>query len=260
MSTIIDTHVHLDDSRFDRDRKKIIERMEEDGLKYIINIGAGLVSSRRSVELAQNHQRIFAAVGVHPHDADSVDGKVLAELRNLAQKKKVVAIGETGLDFHYDNSPRDIQKHIFRAHIRMAAELDLPLVIHTRQAMEQTQNIIREEEAGKSGGIMHCFNGDLRAARFAVDNNFLLGIGGLITFGIKQLEEVVQEVSLDKIVLETDAPYLTPEPHRGKRNQPAYTSYIAEKVARIKGISAEEVKTRTTNNARWVIERRERGE
>ncbi|MFW6238357.1 MAG: TatD family hydrolase [Halanaerobiales bacterium] len=260
MVELVDTHAHLDDKRFDRDRESIIEGMEDDKLKYIVNIGANSVSSRRSVELARENPRIYAAVGVHPHDADTVDGEVLAELRKLTDEKKVVAVGETGLDFHYDNSPRDVQEHIFRAHIRLADDVGLPLVIHTREAWEKTGRILQEEKAYRIGGIMHCFNGGPDAARFAIDNNFLLGIGGLITFGINELEEAVKVTSLDKIVLETDAPYLTPEPHRGKRNQPAYTTYVAEKIARIKGITKEEVAARTTKNALTIFDIWERGD
>ena len=251
---LIDTHAHLDNSRFNKEREKIIRGMKEDNLKYIVNIGANLESSRMSVELAGKHDCIFAVVGVHPHDADTVNKSVLDKLRKHTNNNNVVAVGETGLDFHYDNSPRDIQEFIFRAHLRLAKNTGLPVVIHSREAWDRTQKVLIEEEVNKIGGIIHCFNGGLEKAKFAVENDLMLGIGGLITFGIAELESAVEYTSMEKIVLETDSPYITPEPKRGKKNRPKNVYYVAKKIAELKGLSVEEVAEITTQNACRVFD------
>lgn len=247
---LVDTHVHLDFPRFDKDREEVIIRARESGLNYIVNIGADLESSRRSVELANKYPFIYATVGVHPHDAKALDDVMLKEIKELARQEKVVAIGEIGLDYHYDNSPRDIQQEVFRKQFALAKELRLPVVIHSREADVDTMKILKEEGMGKEGGILHCFGSDLKMARECLCFGLYLAFGGVITFNnAVDLRKVVQEVPLDRILIETDCPYLTPTPHRGKRNEPAFVRFVAETIAEIKGISYEEVSEITTENA-----------
>ena len=250
---IIDTHAHLDFPRFKKDREEVIERAIEGGVKTIVNIGADMTSSRNSVELSRRYEEIYAVIGMHPHSAKDFDLNVSKKLKNLADNDKVVAIGEIGLDFHYDNSPREEQKRAFRAQLRLAKDLDLPVVIHTRDADEDTIKILKEEKADEIGGIMHCFASDKKLANEVLDLGFYLAFGGLITFkNLQDLRDVVKDVPLDRMLLETDAPYLTPEPYRGKRNEPLYVKYVAEKVAEIKGISLEKVAQKTSENAKAV--------
>jgi len=250
---LVDTHAHLDFPRFDKDRKEVIKRAIDGGVKIIVNIGSSMTSSRNSVELSRRYNEIYSVVGIHPHNADSFNLNVSKKLKSLSENKKVVAIGEIGLDFHYDNSPREKQKQAFRAQLRLAKSLDLPVVIHTRDADEETLEILKEENADKIGGIMHCFASDKKMAREILDLGFYIAFGGLITFkNLNNLREVVKEVPINKILVETDAPYLTPDPYRGKRNEPLYVKYVAEKIAEIKGLSKEEIAKKTTQNAKKV--------
>lgn len=250
---LVDTHAHLDFPRFDEDRKEVIERAIDGGVKTIVNIGSDMTSSRNSVELSRRYNEIYSVVGIHPHNADSFNLNVSKKLKSLSENKKVVAIGEIGLDFHYDNSPREKQKQAFRAQLRLAKSLDLPVVIHTRDADEETLEILKEENADKIGGIMHCFASDKKMAKEILDLGFYIAFGGLITFkNLANLREVVKEVPMNKILVETDAPYLTPDPYRGKRNEPLYVKYVVEKIAEVKGLSEEEVAKKTTENAKKV--------
>jgi len=250
---LVDTHAHLDFPRFDKDRKEVIKRAIDGGVKIIVNIGSSMTSSRNSVELSRRYNEIYSVVGIHPHNADSFNLNVSKKLESLSENKKVVAIGEIGLDFHYDNSPREKQKQAFRAQLRLAKSLDLPVVIHTRDADEETLEILKEENADKIGGIMHCFASDKKMAREILDLGFYIAFGGLITFkNLNNLREVVKEVPINKILVETDAPYLTPDPYRGKRNEPLYVKYVAEKISEIKGLSKEEIAKKTTQNAKKV--------
>lgn len=247
---LIDTHAHLDSSRFNKDRAEVIKNARVTGVSYIVNIGADLRSSRYSVKLAREYPFIFATVGIHPHDAIGLDANVLAELEKLAGEEKVVAIGEIGLDYYYDHSPRDIQRAAFIDQLVLAKKLNLPIVVHSREAEEDTMNILKEHYAGAGTGILHCFSGSLAMAREALDLGFYLAFGGVVTFkNAGGLLEVLREIPLDRILLETDCPYLTPVPHRGKRNEPAYLPYVAEKIAEIKGVAIEELAEITTANA-----------
>ncbi|ACL70938.1 TatD family hydrolase [Halothermothrix orenii] len=247
---LIDTHAHLDFPRFKKDRVKVIKRAEEDGVKYIINVGADLASSHRSLRLSQEYDHIFATVGIHPHDADQVDGRALKVLKDLAKADKVVAIGEIGLDYYYDNSPRDVQKEAFKRQLELAHKLKLPVVIHSREADEDTLEILKEMEVGELGGVMHCFAGHLEMARECLSLNMYLAFGGVITFkNADKTREVVREIPLDRILIETDSPYLTPHPYRGKRNEPSYVRFVAEKIAELKDKSMEEITRITTANA-----------
>ena len=250
---LIDTHAHLDFPRFDKDRKKVIKRAIDGGIKRIVNIGSSMTSSRNSVELSRRYPEIYSVVGIHPHNADSFNLNVSKKLKKISENKKVVAIGEIGLDFHYDNSPREKQKQAFRAQLRLAKSLDLPVVIHTRDADKETLEILKEEDVSEIGGIMHCFASDKKMAEEILDLGFYIAFGGLITFNnLDDLREIVSKVPLDKLLVETDAPYLTPEPYRGKRNEPLYVKYVAERIAEIKNLDLEKVAEKTTANAKKV--------
>jgi len=239
---LIDSHAHLDFPRFNEDREEVIKRAKKEGVEYIVNVGADIKSSRRGLELSLYNENIFSTVGIHPHEADTVDEKAIKILTDLAKTDKVVAIGEIGLDYYYDNSPRELQKRAFRLQMRLAQKLSLPIVIHTREADDDTLKLMKEENAEKNGGIVHCFASNLDMARASIEMGFYLGFGGLITFNnASKLRKVLKELPLERIVLETDAPYLTPVPYRGKRNEPAYIKYVAKKIAEIKKISLKEL-------------------
>ena len=247
---LIDTHAHLDFSQYDKDRGEVIAKAWDSGISYIVNVGADLSSSRRSIKLAWEYPFIFAAVGIHPHDAKDLDTGTIEELRELAVDEKVVAIGEIGLDYHYDNSPHDLQKIAFEKQLELAKELSLPTVIHSREADQDSLDILKEHFDIDNGGIMHCFGSDLKMARECLDMGMYLAFGGVSTFkNAEQLREVIKAVPLDKLLIETDSPYLTPVPFRGKRNEPRYVRFVAEKIAEIKGIDLIEVAETTTSNA-----------
>ncbi|GAB6099735.1 TatD family hydrolase [Halanaerocella petrolearia] len=251
---LVDTHAHLDFPRFDNDRDKVIQDAYRLGVKQVINVGADMESSRNSVELAKEYNFISASVGVHPHEAKSFTDEDYQELKKLASQSEVVAIGEMGLDYHYDNSPRQKQQEVFRKQLQLAKEVDLPVVIHSREAREDTLEILKEEAKG-SEGVLHCFGYDLEVAREVIDLGFYVALGGVLTFGSAQeLRMTVPNLSLDRVLIETDAPYLTPEPHRGERNEPKYVKEVAKKIAELKNTSLEKVAEQTTNNAKELFE------
>lgn len=255
---LIDTHTHLDDARYDGDRDAMIERARGAGVGTLVTIGCDLVTSRAAVALADRYPFIYATVGAHPHEVKHIVPGWYEELRELATHPKVVGYGEIGLDYHYDHSPRDTQQARFREQIRLARALDLPVVIHTREAQEDTVAILKEERAGEVGGVFHCFSGDAWLAKDALDLGFYLSFSGVITFqNAAMLREIVRTVPLDRILVETDCPYLTPVPHRGRRNEPAHVRLVAEKIAEIKGpieaIGLEEVGRITSENARRLF-------
>ena len=215
---LIDTHTHLDDRRFDRDREGVVARAQEAGVHTFITIGCDLATSRAAVALADHYPFVYATVGVHPHEVRHVKDAWFTELRDLARHPKVLAYGEIGLDYHYDHSPRDIQRARFREQVRLARELTLPIVIHTREAQEDTIGILKEERASELGGVFHCFSGDAWLAKDALDLGFYVSFSGVITFhNATMLREIAVTVPMDRLLIETDCPYLTPVPHRGKR-------------------------------------------
>lgn len=251
---LFDTHAHYDDEKFDLDRDETIKRAHENGVAYIINAGSDLKSSKRSVELAAMYDFVYAAVGIHPQEADIADEQALELLRKLCGSPKVVAIGEIGLDYYYDTVPKEVQKKIFIRQIHLARELGLPIVVHDRDAHEDSLNIVKGEKAGEVGGVFHCYSGSTEMARKLLNNNFYLSFGGVVTFkNARKVVEAVRYVPLDRLLIETDSPYLSPEPFRGKRNESAYVRYVAEKIAEIKGISYEEVASVTLNNAKRLF-------
>jgi TatD DNase family protein len=252
---LIDTHAHLDDSSFDNDREAIIRRAFDSGLNYIISIGSDIPSSRRTIDLAEQYDNIYATVGLHPHEAKKWDDRIYEELKKLSQSsRKVVAVGEMGLDYHYDNSPRNVQQEAFRQEIRLSREIGLPIVVHTREAEEDTMAILTEEKASEVGGVMHCFSSSRELALRCLDMGFYISLAGIVTFPkATELQNLVTELPLDCILVETDCPYLTPIPHRGKRNEPAYVRHTAEKVAQLKGLTPAEVAKVTSGNAKRLF-------
>ena len=250
MSKIIDTHTHIYDKQFEDDFDDVMKRIENE-LEGIVSIGFDLESSLKSIELANRYSFVNAVIGVHPMDIKKYNDKVEKELERLAlTEKKVVAIGEIGLDYHWMEDPKDVQIAGFRKQMELAERVKKPVVIHTREALQDTLDVLKDYK--NIGGILHCYPGSLEAAKPFLDR-YYLGIGGTLTFkNNKKTKELVKELPLEKIVLETDCPYLTPVPFRGKRNEPVYTKYVAEEVAKIKEISVEEVIKITTENAKKI--------
>ncbi len=252
---LFDSHAHLDDERFGADREKVIQSMSEADVGLVMNVGADMPSSRRSVVLAKKYPFIYASVGVHPHDVEEMTDEDLQDLRELAGEEKVRAIGEIGLDYYYDNSPRDKQKFWFEKQIELALELELPIIIHCRDAMQDCLNILKKYDFSRTSGVMHCFSGSVETAADIVKMGFYVAFGGAITFkNNKKAYGVVRSVPMERLLIETDCPYLTPEPHRGKRNDSRYVKYVAEKVAEFRGIPMEEVEQITMLNAKCLFQ------
>jgi TatD DNase family protein len=251
---LIDTHAHLDHERFKDDVDKVVERAKLAKVQSIVTVGADLASSRQAVGFAKHYPGVIATVGVHPHDADSVSERVLHEIAMLAEDEGVVAIGEIGLDYHYDFSPRGVQRRVFEAQISLARELGLPIVVHVREAYQDVVSILRSEHAEDVGGIIHCFSGDWEIAKDCLDMGFYISVGGILTFAnSEKLRGIIRGLPLHRILLETDAPYLTPVPYRGKRNEPAYVVHVAQALADLKGVTFDEVAESTTLNARKLF-------
>ena len=242
---MIDSHCHLYFDAFDDNREKLIREAADAGVHTIINIGIDLNSSQQCIELANRHDGLFATVGIHPHDAEKAPADYLRRLRAMAAHDKVVAIGEIGLDFYRDISPRDTQRRVFREQLELAIDLQLPIVIHTRDSFEATREIIEECAVDLPGGVFHCFQGDADDAMSVIELGFVISVGGVTTYKNATMAETAQHTPLDKILLETDAPFLTPVPFRGKQNQPAYVAYVRDRVAELKGIDPSEVETVT---------------
>ena len=233
---LIDSHVHLDDARYSTDRDQVFQRASDSGIEAFVTIGCDLATSQSAVQLGESHDNVFSTIGVHPHESKEILNTWYDEFRQLAQHPKVVAYGEIGLDYHYDHSPREVQRQRFREQVQLAKELHLPIVIHTREAQEDTIAILKEESAAAVGGVFHCFSGDACLAKDALDLGFYLSFSGVITFkNASMLREIIKTVPLDRIMVETDCPYLTPVPHRGKRNEPAFVRYVAETIAGLVG-------------------------
>ncbi len=251
---IFDTHAHYDDERFDEDRDALLKQLHQDGISYILNAGASPESLETCIELSEKYPFIYASLGIHPHDADKMNEDLINRIRNLSKNEKVVAIGEIGLDYYYDNSPRDIQKYWFERQIELAKELKLPIIIHDRDAHEDTINILKKTDAKQVGGIFHCFTGSAQMALDMIKLNLYIAIGGPVTFkNARKTIEVVDAVPLEKLLVETDSPYLSPEPYRGKRNNSGYLVHVIRKIAEIKGISESEVAEATLANAKKVF-------
>lgn len=253
-SKFIDSHAHLDDERFDQDRETLIESLYENGIEAILNPGADLSTSKAAVSLADKYPFIYAAVGCHPHDSKFMNDDTMNIFKELAKNKKVIGIGEIGLDYYYDNSDREIQKTWFREQIRLAKELDLPYIVHDRDAHEDVFKIMKEELYSGTRGILHCYSSSVEMAREFVKLGFYISLGGPVTFKkAKTPKLVAKEIPLDKLLIETDCPYLTPEPFRGKRNEPKYVKYVAEEIATIKEVSIDVIADKTKENFRKLF-------
>ncbi len=253
---LIDSHAHIQGKEYTGEVDAVIGRAREAGVEQIVVVGgAGDMSSNTAaVALTESWTNLYATVGMHPHDAKDVGEDELQELKKLMAHPKVIAVGETGLDFYYNHSPREVQRRVFAQFICLAEETALPLVIHERDAASDALDLLRSEGAGKIRGVVHCFTGDYDAARAYLDLGFYLSFTGIITFkNAGPLRDVVRDVPLENMFVETDSPYLTPVPHRGKRNEPAYVRLVAEAVARIKGVSLQEVAQTTTRNVRQLF-------
>ena len=247
---LIDTHCHIQDREFAADLAAVLSRAKEQGVEYAIAVGSTLASSRRAVQLATCQSQVFAVVGIHPHDSKSANSDTFGVIRELSTSERVVALGEMGLDYHYDHSPRKIQQRVFRYQIKLARELNLPLVIHDREAHGDTVEILKEEKAREVGGVLHCFSGSYEMAEECIKMGFYISIAGPVTFkNARRLRSVVERIPLEHLLVETDSPYLTPVPHRGKRNEPAYVRHVAEAIAEIKGVPVAQVEEYTSRNA-----------
>lgn len=246
---LIDSHAHLNDEQFDNERETIINNFKENNVEIVLCPGYDIPSSIKAAEMAEQYTSVYAAVGTHPQDADKMNGEALELFKKLAQKEKVIAIGEIGLDYYYDDNPRAIQKEWFRNQIRLAKELDIPYIVHDREAHEDTLNIMKQELYSGARGILHCYSGSVEMAREFIKMGFYIGLGGVVTFkNAKTAKLVAHDIPLEHILIETDSPYLAPVPFRGKRNEPCYVKYVAEEIARIKEITYEEVVEKTNNN------------
>lgn len=252
---LVDSHTHLDFPEFDADREEVIKRAWGADIRLIVNVGTDVGSSRESISLAERYPFIYASVGLHPHDASYLDEETGQALRELASHPKVVAIGETGLDYYRNLSPKDAQRKAFTFHLELARELNKPLIIHSREAHQETLNFLKDFARNPGNllppyGVMHCFSGSLEMAEEAVSLGFLISVAGPLTFqNARKLPVIVREIPLDYLLIETDCPYLAPHPYRGKRNEPAYVRLVAEAMAEIKGLEVEEVGQKVMENA-----------
>lgn len=245
----IDSHAHLDMPQFEEDLSEVIQRAQQAGVGLIITVGTDLKSSQRALEIAERFPQVFASVGIHPHNARSCDTKAIERLQELAMNPRVVAIGETGLDFYRNLSPPEIQILAFREQIRLAREMDKPIVIHDRDAHKQLLRVLNEEGAKGLRGVIHCFSGDMAMATQCLDMGFSISIPGSVTFrNAARLRNVVSNAPADRILLETDAPFLAPIPFRGRRNEPSYIRYTADRVAKVRKVSLEELAEQVCDN------------
>lgn len=245
---IFETHAHYDDPAFDRDRDRLLALLKDEGIAPIVNIGASIETTKSTVELAHRYDHVYAAIGVHPSDCGDLTEKDIEWLKDLSSDEKVVAIGEIGLDYHYDEPDREIQKKWFIRQLELAGDTSLPIVVHSRDAAQDTYEIIKDFRGLR--GVIHCFSYSAELAREYVKMGYYIGVGGVVTFkNGRKLHEVVKEIPLESIVVETDAPYLSPEPYRGRRNSSAFIPYIIERIADLKNVSYETVERVVYENA-----------
>ena len=250
MTAIFDTHAHYDDKAFDEDREALIASLPENGIAKVVNIGASLASCKRTLELAEKYDFFLAAIGVHPSDTGELNDGNFEELKKMCLHEKCVAVGEIGLDYYWDEPERSIQKEWFVRQINLARELGKPMVIHSRDAAQDTIEIMKVEKSEEIGGVIHCYSYTKETARTFLDMGFYFGIGGVLTFNnAKKLKEAAEYIPMDRIVLETDCPYLAPVPYRGKRNCSLYLPNVVETLAQIKGIEEETVRKLAWENA-----------
>ena len=244
-----DTHAHYDDEQFDKDRDEVLAAVFESGVELVVDPASNLASSRKVLEIAEKHPFVCCAVGVHPHDAKEMDKNSIDLIRSMAKHEKVVAIGEIGLDYHYDLSPRDVQRLRFREQLELARELDLPVIVHEREACQDVLDIIRD--FGDIKGVVHCFSGSMETAKTILDLGWYISFTGAVTFkNAKKAPEVAAKMPIDRLMIETDSPYMAPVPLRGRRNDSRNLPYIAAKIAELRGMTAEDVAAVTLENGR----------
>ncbi|HET7629502.1 MAG TPA: TatD family hydrolase [Bacillales bacterium] len=251
---LFDTHTHVNVKQFDDDREEVIQRAREAGVDHMVVVGFDRDTIDGAMALAERYDFMYAAVGWHPVDAVDATEQDFTRIEQLAAHPKVVAIGETGLDYHWDKSPADVQKEVFRKQIALAKRVDLPIIIHNREATNDIIEVLQQENAAEVGGIMHCFSAGTEEAKKCLDMNFYLSFGGPVTFKNAKLpKRVAKEVPLDRILVETDCPFLSPHPFRGKRNEPSRVKLVAETIAELKEIAFEELARQTSENAKRVF-------
>lgn len=251
---LVDSHSHIENAAYDGDRRRVLDLAFSKGIGAIITVGSDLVSSRKALDIAKSFEGVYAAVGVHPHEAKAFANKSSAPIKSLAENEKVVAIGEIGLDYHYNLSPQKLQKHWFREQIRLAVKIGKPVIVHNRESDEDVYQILEEEKVWRVGGVVHCFGGDAELARKFLGLDLHLGAAGPITFEkSEELRDVFADVPIERILVETDSPYMTPPPNRGKRNEPAYTIQVAQTLAEVKGLRLEDVVRATSMNVRRLF-------
>jgi TatD DNase family protein len=247
---LTDTHAHLDGAAFDEDREQMLQRALEQGVTRIVNIGFNRETIQNTMQLVEAYDFIYGVVGWHPTEAKDMLPEDLLWIEQLCHQEKIVAIGEIGLDYYWDTSNKETQQRVFREQIQLARKINKPIIIHNREAHQDILQILKEEKADEVGGIMHCFSGSWETAKVCLDMNFYISFAGPLTYkNAKQPKEVLAQVPLDRLLFETDAPYLTPHPYRGKRNESSYVRLVAEAAAEIHGLSLEEIAQITTNNA-----------
>ena len=252
---IFESHAQYDDKAFESDRDKLLTDLGEDGIGYVINVSSDLASVQTTLSLTEKYAFLYAAVGVHPSDTGELNEENFAWLKEQCRKEKVVAVGEIGLDYYWDNVDRETQKKWFARQLALANEVELPAVIHSRDAAKATLDIMRGEKPVEKRGVIHCFSYTKETAKEFLDMGYLIGVGGVVTFkNAKKLRECVEYLPMEAILLETDCPYLAPEPYRGKRNCSLYLPYVAAEIARIKGITANEVIEATEKNAKKLFQ------
>ncbi|WP_280772206.1 TatD family hydrolase [Salipaludibacillus daqingensis] len=251
---LFDTHVHLNADQFEDDVEEVITRARDVGVENMVVVGFDEKTIKIAMALVEKHDFLYAAVGWHPVDAIDLTEEYLTWIEKLADHPKVVAIGETGLDYHWDKSPKDVQKEAFRKQIHLAKRVKLPIIIHDREAHQDIVDILKEENAEDVGGIMHCFGGSVEIAQQCLKMNFHISFGGPVTFkNAKRPKEVAKEVPINRLLIETDAPFLAPHPYRGKRNEPSYVKLIAEQIAELREVRYEEIAKETTANAKRLF-------
>ena len=252
---IFETHAHYDDEAFDEDRDALLSSMQEQGIGFLVNVGASLQSTAASIRLSEQYPFVYAAAGVHPSETAELNEENFVNLREQCLHKKVLAVGEIGLDYYWDEPSHEIQKLWFARQLELAKEIRKPVIIHSRDAAKDTYDMMTAHNASEIGGVIHCFSYSAEMAQEYVKMGFYIGVGGVVTFkNGKKLKEVVEVVPIERIVLETDSPYLSPEPNRGKRNSSQNLTYIAQQIAKIKGISYDEVIDVTEQNARQMYQ------
>ena len=256
---IFDTHAHYDDAAFDEDREELIAALPAGGIGTVVNVGASLESTKTTLELARRYPYFYGAAGVHPNETGELTERDMEWLKGICREPKIVAVGEIGLDYHWDEPERGVQKKWFVRQLELAREVKLPVIIHSREAAKDTLDLMKGERAEEIGGVIHCFSYGVEMAREYLDMGFFIGIGGVLTFSNgKKLKEVAAYAPLDRLVLETDCPYLAPVPNRGRRNSSLNLPYVAEALAEIKGVTREEIEIQTCRNARRLYRLEER--